>query len=726
MRTLIWKELREHVRWLPLGLIVIAAVCYLAAPGRNSDPLLASRLVTQLAIVAPLLAFALGIVQAYRDLQPAGAAYLNHRSVTADQIFTAKVVVGFALYATAVSIPLLLLASWIELQGMQWLPMRPAQVLPAMVYALATFALHPAAMLMLAREASWWGTRILPLVPVTMALLPLAFFLRSGGMIGAGLCLIIAVLLAVWVYFAARYGWHGFWTNPPALRINRPLRRRWLLPAYFVSGCVCVVFAAFIVLLVNAESWYRSFTDKPQPSNILAVDSSTGTLWLMTTIQEYNPDVFGMESQVLGGDEVAVGKMVNPLRSENLPDSTQSFAYLYAPSGMHSNSDGFYTNFVSLSADQSGVAYDERGYIVRYTTYPQRRWQSTIAADGVYPPGVLAGRPFIGNPISTMWSGFLLLQEAGYVPPLVDANGLYLLDRSQSNIRQLIDRKVDAVALVESGEGHAPRLVICSDNQLLEYQLLDDLGSDTWFQKADPKNRLLNTRLQSLYDLPLSAKLITTIDLPMQLMTLSHFRIARSLSGWYLAPVNNNRAVFHLTSQGHLETIEFQIEPGTSSPPKNDRLKVEAVIAGVMPGVMVLVIAAIDIRISATQPGAHSLAESATEHPVMAATAGVSFVLITLLSLWLMRRAAQRRGLPRSQVRNWSWSVLLLGLAAPLSVVAIYRRVVREPCPQCQQPRRVDEDRCEHCGAQWEPPQAEGIEIIDAHRLPQQADGIPA
>src|SRR5690606_11953957 len=122
------------VRWLPLGLIVIAAVCYLAAPGRNSDPLLATRLVTQLAIVTPLLAFALGIVQAYRDLQPAGGAYLNHRSVTTHQIFMAKVVAGFALYVTAISVPLLLLAAWVAVQGMQWHPMRPAQVIPGLMF----------------------------------------------------------------------------------------------------------------------------------------------------------------------------------------------------------------------------------------------------------------------------------------------------------------------------------------------------------------------------------------------------------------------------------------------------------------------------------------------------------------------------------------------------------------------------------------------------------------
>lgn len=78
MKPLLWKELRENVRWLPLGLTVVGFACWIAPPNpSNSGGLLASDLLMQLAMIVPLLAFALGVVQSYRDLQPGPAAYYS-------------------------------------------------------------------------------------------------------------------------------------------------------------------------------------------------------------------------------------------------------------------------------------------------------------------------------------------------------------------------------------------------------------------------------------------------------------------------------------------------------------------------------------------------------------------------------------------------------------------------------------------------------------------------
>ncbi len=150
------------------GLIVIAALCMYVLPMKPANidySPLAKTLATYLGIVMPLLAFALGLLQSYRDLQPDARAYLHHREVKPTQVAMAKLVVGFGLYAVAVLAPITLLAGWIAYQGMAWYPMRPAQVIPAIVLALAAFLWHPASMLMMARKASWWGTKLYPLVP---------------------------------------------------------------------------------------------------------------------------------------------------------------------------------------------------------------------------------------------------------------------------------------------------------------------------------------------------------------------------------------------------------------------------------------------------------------------------------------------------------------------------------------------------------------------------------
>ncbi len=165
MRALLWKETRENLRWLPVGLIVVAAICLYVHPMKPADieyAPLAKTLAIYLGIALPLLTFALGLIQSYRDLQPDARAYLHHREVKPTQVALAKLLVGFGLYTAAVLIPIFLLAAWIAYQGLDWYPMRPAQVIPSMVLALCAFVWHPAAMLMMARKASWWALGCIP------------------------------------------------------------------------------------------------------------------------------------------------------------------------------------------------------------------------------------------------------------------------------------------------------------------------------------------------------------------------------------------------------------------------------------------------------------------------------------------------------------------------------------------------------------------------------------
>lgn len=121
MRALLWKEARENTRWLPIGLIVVAAICWYVHPMKpaNVEYFQLGKLLTiYLGIALPLLAFALGLIQSYRDLQPAARAYLDHREVKPSQIALSKLLIGFAIYASAVMVPISLLAIWIGYQGM--------------------------------------------------------------------------------------------------------------------------------------------------------------------------------------------------------------------------------------------------------------------------------------------------------------------------------------------------------------------------------------------------------------------------------------------------------------------------------------------------------------------------------------------------------------------------------------------------------------------------------
>ena len=76
---------------------------------------------------------------------------------------------------------------------------------------------------------------------------------------------------------------------------------------------------------------------------------------------------------------------------------------------------------------------------------------------------------------------------------------------------------------------------------------------------------------------------------------------------------------------------------------------------------------------------------------------------------------------------GWLIAGALGGISAWLAVIAIYPRLVVEQCTACQRRRRVDTDRCEHCGVDWEVPDSEGIELIGPRDLGlTSAAGAPA
>lgn len=58
-------------------------------------------------------------------------------------------------------------------------------------------------------------------------------------------------------------------------------------------------------------------------------------------------------------------------------------------------------------------------------------------------------------------------------------------------------------------------------------------------------------------------------------------------------------------------------------------------------------------------------------------------------------------------------SLILLGVATPIAVLAIYTRPSFARCTRCEKQRRIDLRQCEHCGRAWERHTPTGIEIFD-------------
>ena len=91
---------------------------------------------------------------------------------------------------------------------------------------------------------------------------------------------------------------------------------------------------------------------------------------------------------------------------------------------------------------------------------------------------------------------------------------------------------------------------------------------------------------------------------------------------------------------------------------------------------------------------------------------GISVVFVSV-SMWLVNRMLRKRGISGRLRLAWLALCIAFGVATPLMIASIYAVRVREKCPACGKPRRIDLADCEACGASWPKNDLHGIEIYD-------------
>jgi hypothetical protein len=87
----------------------------------------------------------------------------------------------------------------------------------------------------------------------------------------------------------------------------------------------------------------------------------------------------------------------------------------------------------------------------------------------------------------------------------------------------------------------------------------------------------------------------------------------------------------------------------------------------------------------------------------------VSAAVCALVCFLLARRYA----FSRARGIGWALCGFVFGWVGLLLMLALQEWPARVRCPACGQPRRVDRDRCEHCGAPHAPPALDGTEIFE-------------
>jgi hypothetical protein len=229
MKSLIWKELRENFKWLPLPLLLILGPTALMGPYRLMDM---GRLLYA-SIVAALFGAVLGFLQVYPESQGDKRSLLLHRPLSRSRIFLAKALAGMGLYLLGLGLPFAWVVSLAATPGHVAEPFHWSMVLPWLADILTGLVYYFAGMLAAQAVGRWYGSRCLGLA---------AGLFCSTVVVAApefGYALLAIVLLGGTVAVAA---WGSFCTG--GVYALQPRVARLALAGTYLMGLFMVGFIA--------------------------------------------------------------------------------------------------------------------------------------------------------------------------------------------------------------------------------------------------------------------------------------------------------------------------------------------------------------------------------------------------------------------------------------------------------------------------------------------------
>ena len=688
MRTLIEKELRENLRWLLVGLALIGSLLWYATPKslaieiRHTEHTIA----TMMFFGAALFAIGLGVMQSFADLRTAARSFLFHRSVPISTIFYSKLISGAIIYFATVGLPLLMVALWFASQGIDYLPVRPLQVFPAAVVALACFGFHPAAMFMLVRSGRWFGTKLLPLVYV-LPMIPLglstsnimmygpAINLLIVGSILVGLLILIVAARDAWVYSVADEG---------------------ILPLHSISivSMITLSFAAVILLSISVTfvSVSAEGTLRKDSSNVkedYAIDAA-GNVWWAKSKRGRNGQQTFITGDRLRKDEV-------PDTRRNLPENL-NLSHASQILEIRKPASCFEGGNRIVALDRQ-TYFDSRGNVLRYDRTLRPPLQSIVSCEG---------KPFAGNPLNLAVSGMLRSHDEQEPFLWIDRKGFYAFMESEQKVKTLIDMPVDAITFAHSFSSLGDRpawwiqLTVLSDGKLHVFRLTDPEGND-WvplpFKRADGTLDLEEFAIKEI---------AVTPTLPSTAPRAIRFRVIGDSK--FTVILDGPRPSF-LTYDKETDT-SWNSTPFIK--PKNEATSHLFDLTISLLPLLFSIVLAVATAIGILLDGKSLPSIEAVSYFVQDEYAFVIFaIIVMLLSVIATVYACRRRMLSRSQTVQWCCWAGLLGWATPLAVLAIYTQPTCSRCPRCEKQRRIDLRKCEHCGSEWERPAPKGIEIFD-------------
>jgi hypothetical protein len=675
MKTIIWKEIREHARWVPLGIIAIVIVLVLQW---RSSILIFDRgqtLIGLVGLIASGIAICLGALQSWSDHRPAARALLLHRGITANTVFWGKLLSGFLLYAVAVIMPLLAMAVFIVAVGIDHLAATPMALLPAGLISIAAFGFWPASMLAVQRDAWFVGSRLFPGLVVGMTILICGVFMTD---ILQELAIVMALVMLVVLVAIAR----SVFVNNSQVATGGGR-----------AGLTVVVTTVLLTAIFTVGSMLESYrltiegSSGRRVSHFYAVElGPAGRAWL--TRRHNSPTTYRLETDRIA--KMEPGRSVrDQLQSQDADWKPIPKIVTTDVSRYYDHTHAFGGRFIQIASNS--IPSDE-GFVQRFWVYDFVEDKMLVykldgfrkyRLESIIPPNASVGSfgRYLGTGHYDQAGNFSFVTSTGvYQVPGVGSE--IELIYSWPKTSELVSLKVVSTTSVSAGNSRfsAASASGCVVDIALRFEDRIVLLNST-----SAKNEAIREQTLGAFS-GLDEVFLTEVHLPNYVGEKDSIRIARDPihAGTYLGVVNG-----YVLDTGQVSWVRFdqdgQIKEQEQyadilTPDSNHLNGIELGLL-IPPAVTGLGTGVASIAMAVESGGVRQAWEQAPSSTIETLTivillGGVQSVIGIPLAIW----AARRRKLDRRTTRRWLWWAFFFGPCGSLAILAVYPRIATETC----------------------------------------------
>ena len=680
MNAFLRKEFRESVRWLPLGWLLMGGMLWMTLPGLDQ----LSR-VTQLsiglgvlmAVCASIIALGLSIAQFGPDQRIAARAFLLHRGLSTKQLYQGKLIIGCAVYALAVWLPLLIATLYLEWIGPLRLPTSARQTIPAWVASVYAFSFYFGGSMVACSNARWLGTRILPLA--MSALVTLSSMVIIG--VPPLWALVILAVGGFGIFAMFRSSQEAFENGARRVAPGIGVRNEW--------SRSLVLTQASIVVMMTVLLFPTNFTSRSEIYRQLSTDvDASGELWFIISESGYAVERAKISSNP---DSMVIERL-----TDESPRFSWNFGWIH---GIHSPSKFNFgperIGIQSASRLRSELVYDPSGYILAYTAVtaddrtdnPTWLLSFVVSEDRVTRSMEPRGKPFKEKPVVISKNWF------------VTKDGVYRFDNEDGTVNHAVSMQVDGYDVEEALDSNSlnpnspfRRLFLYGGSKLLEYHL--------------PTTLSVSDSLQPEATLEVGTDLLEGLSY-LRYKSKDEFSLIQQQLGF--------RYRIYQKRPGQ-ELEKFVSKPPKGMQPSNvGQSAFERGLVCMAVPVAYYLVAGLVLFIVVFGYGV-ALPDFGQDGGLVATIAGAALYIVIqcILACVFAYAAARHRGLSKRACVAWAISGALGGFGIALAIIAIYAKCIREACSSCKGLRRVELLKCEHCGSDWDLPAHEGIEVLEA------------